>query len=64
MRAASLIALLVLAACGSGERAGRAVDRAADRTGSAVGTAARDTGSALERAGNWVGDRVDPNTRR
>jgi len=62
----SLLTLLALAACSNSapaERAGRSVDRAAERTGSAVGGAARDTGAALDRAGNWVGDRVDPDRR-
>ncbi|MFH5926003.1 hypothetical protein [Roseomonas xinghualingensis] len=64
--ALSLLALMVLAACsnpGPTERAGRSVDRAAERTGSALGGAARDTGAALDRAGNWVGNRVDPDRR-
>ncbi|WP_376095269.1 hypothetical protein ACE7GA_02745 [Roseomonas sp. CCTCC AB2023176] len=67
MRWAFVVLLPVtLLACrdpGPGERAGRAVDRAATRTGEAVGGAARNTGSALGRAGNWVGDRVDPDRR-
>ncbi|MCR0984785.1 hypothetical protein [Roseomonas populi] len=60
-----LPAVLLLLGCGTdaGERAGRSVDRAAERTGGALGGAARDTGSALNRAGNWVGDRVDPDRR-
>jgi hypothetical protein len=60
------VAVLAVAGCadrGPAERAGRSVDRAAERTGSAVGGAARDTGAALDRAGNWVGERVDPDRR-
>ncbi|MBP0491689.1 hypothetical protein [Roseomonas indoligenes] len=60
-----LVAAQLLLACSpdTGERAGRSMDRAAERTGDALGGAARDTGAALNRAGNWVGDRVEPGRR-
>ena len=58
-----LLPLTAYAEPGPAERAGRAVDRAATRTGEGLGTAARSTGSVLERAGHWVGDRVDPGRR-
>lgn len=60
-----LAATLLLLGCApeAGERAGRSVDRAAGRTGDALGGAARDTGAALNRAGNWVGERVEPGRR-
>lgn len=39
---------------GLGERAGAAVDRAAENTGSAVGRAMRWTGEQMQGAGSWT----------
>ncbi len=56
-------ALLILAGCaehnGPMERAGRAVDHAANATVKAVGTAMEKTGTAIEHGGQKVEQKVD-----
>ncbi len=43
---------------GLGERAGAAIDRAAEQTGQALGRAADESGSAVGRAMRWTGERL------
>ncbi|MGC8723423.1 MAG: hypothetical protein ACP5VF_06080 [Acidobacteriota bacterium] len=57
------LALGALAGCaehhGPMERAGQAVDHAANKTADAVGTALEKTGSAIERGGQKIQQKVD-----
>jgi hypothetical protein len=58
--------LLGLAGCESDQPAtkvGQSLDRAGTATGQAVGNAAQATGRALNRAGNYVNEKVNPDSQ-
>jgi hypothetical protein len=52
----SLALMLSLVSCKTGERTGRALDRAAEKTGHALKKAGQATGRAVEKAGESIKD--------